>query len=51
MRMRKIFKPSKIQKKVRGRVNMRISKIMCTPVNVGVRTYATYANCRNLMVL
>ena len=24
------------------RVNVRISKIMCTPIKVGVRTYATY---------
>ena len=30
------------------RVNVRTSKIMCTPVKVGVRTYATYANCRTL---
>ena len=27
---------------MRVRVNVRISKIMCTPIKVGVRTYATY---------
>ena len=30
------------------RVNVRTPKIMCTPIEVGVRTYATYANCRTL---
>ena len=25
------------------------SKIMRTPIKVGVRTYATYANCRTLI--
>ena len=28
------------------RVNVRMSKIMRTPIKGGVRTYATYANCR-----
>ena len=31
------------------RVNVRMSKIMRTPIQVGVRTYATYANCRTLI--
>ena len=31
------------------RVNVRISKIIGTPIKVGVRTYATYANCRTLL--
>ena len=30
------------------RVKVRMSKIMCTPIKVGVRTYATYANRRTL---
>ena len=30
------------------RVNVRMFKIMCTPIKVRVRTYATYANCRTL---
>ena len=30
------------------RLNVRISKIMCTPTKVGVHTYAMYANCRTL---
>ena len=30
-------------------VNVRMSKIMDTPIQVGVRTYATYANCRTLL--
>ena len=30
------------------RVNVWMSKIMRTPIKVGVRTYATYANCRTL---
>ena len=30
-------------------VNVRMSKIMGTPIKVGVRTYATYANCRTLL--
>ena len=30
-------------------VNVRMSKIMRTLVKVGVRTYATYANCRTLL--
>ena len=32
-------------------LNVRISKVMRTPIKKGVRTYATYAtyaNCRNL---
>ena len=32
-------------------VNVRMSKIMLTPIKVGVRTYATYANCRIVTVL
>ena len=30
------------------RANVRMSKIMCTPIKVGIRTYAMYANCRTL---
>ena len=30
------------------RVNVRMSKIMRTPIKVGVSTYATYTNCRTL---
>ena len=30
-------------------VNVRMSKIMGTPIKVVVRTYATYANCRTLL--
>ena len=30
------------------RVNVRMQKIMCTPIKVGVRTYATYANSRTV---
>ena len=29
-------------------LNVRISKVMRTPIKKGVRTYATYANCLNL---
>ena len=29
-------------------VNVRMSKITCTSIKVGVRTYATYTNCRTL---
>ena len=28
--------------------NVSMSKIMHTPIKVGVRTYATYANCQTL---
>ena len=31
-----------------ARVNVRMSQIMRTQIKVGVRTYATYANCRTL---
>ena len=31
-------------------VSVRMSKIMCRPVKVGVRTYATYVHCRTLTV-
>ena len=31
--------------------NVRMSKIMCTSIKVGKRTYATYANCRPLQCL
>ena len=30
------------------RVNVCMSKIMLTPIKVGVGTYITYANCRTL---
>ena len=30
------------------RVNVRMSKIMRTPIKVDVRTYATYASCLTL---
>ena len=30
------------------RVNARMSRIVPTPISVGVRTYAAYANCRTL---
>ena len=33
------------------RINARMSKIMPTVIKVGVRTYATYANCRTLHML
>ena len=29
-------------------VNVHMSKIMRTPIKLGVRTYAKYANCRTL---
>ena len=29
-------------------VNVCMSKIMGTPIKLGVRTYATYTNCRTL---
>ena len=32
------------------RVKVRISKIMRTSIKVGVRTYATYTNCRTLTI-
>ena len=31
-------------------VNVHMSKIMRTPIKLGVRTYAKYANCRTLNV-
>ena len=34
---------------MRVRVKVRMSKIMRTPIKVGLRTYATYANCRTLL--
>ena len=30
------------------RVNVRMSQIICTLKKIGVRTYATYANCQTL---
>ena len=30
------------------RLNVRLSKIMCTPIKLGVRTYATYTNRQTL---
>ena len=30
------------------RVNVRMSKIMPTPIKIGVHTYATYVNCRTI---
>ena len=33
------------------RVKVRISKIMRTSIKVGVRTYATYTNCRTLTII
>ena len=32
------------------RVNIRIFKFMLTPIKLGVRTYATYVNCRTLLL-
>ena len=49
MRTRKILKTLKNHRgKMSVRVNVRMSKIMRTPIKVSVRTYATYANCRTL---
>ena len=33
------------------RVNVRMCKIMGTPIKLGVPTYATYANCQTLYEL
>ena len=33
------------------RVNVCMSNIMCAPIKLGIRTYATYANCRTLQNL
>ena len=33
------------------RVNGHKSKFMRTPIKLGVRTYATYANCQTLLVV
>ena len=41
-------KLEKYGKKMSEHVNVRMSKIMRTPIKVGTRTYATYANCRTL---
>ena len=38
----------KSREKMSGRVNVLMSKIMCMPIKIGVRTYATYANCSTL---
>ena len=49
MRTRKILKTLKNHRgKMSVRVNVRMSKIMRTPIKVSVHTYATYANCRTL---
>ena len=32
-------------------VNVRMSKIMHTPIKIGVRTNMTWANCRNLPII
>ena len=37
-----------IGKKISVRVNAHMSKIMHTPIKIGLRTYATYTNCRTL---
>ena len=37
------------KEKMSARVNGRMSKIMFTPIKVGRRTHATYANCRTLL--
>ena len=43
IRIRKISKTLKNHReKMSGRVNVHMSKIMRTPIKVGVRTYATY---------
>ena len=47
-RTKKILKTSKNQEKMSVRVNVRMSKIMLTPIKVGVRTHATYASCWTL---
>ena len=36
------------KEKIIVRVNVRMSKIVRMPIKVGVRMYATYANCRTL---
>ena len=48
MKTLKILKNLRKEKKSE-RVNVPMSKIMYTPIKVGVGTYATYANCRNLL--
>ena len=46
IRTTKILKPlRRNEEKMSVRVNVRISKIMRTPIKVGVRMYTTYANC------
>ena len=39
------------REKLSACVNLRMSKIVCTPIKVGVRNYATYAKCRTLLVV
>ena len=51
MKTRKILKSLKnLREKMSVRLNVRMTKIMCTPLKLGVRTYATYANSRTLSV-
>ena len=38
------------KEKMSVHVSVRMSKIMCRPVKVGVRTYTTYVHCRTLTV-
>ena len=46
MRTRKILKTLKYHmEKMSIRVNVHMSKIMCMPINVGIHTHGTYANC------
>ena len=50
MRTRKILKTLKNHwKKISVHVNIHMSKIICSPIKVGVHTYATYANCQTLL--
>ena len=39
------------REKMSVRVNVHMSKIMRTPIELGVHTYATYINCRTLASL
>ena len=49
MRTRKILKTLKYHmEKMSIRVNVHMSKIMCMPINVGIHTHGTYANCWTL---
>ena len=49
MRNRKILKTfQNHREKMSVRVNVRMSKITLTPIQVSIRLYVTYVNCRTL---